>query len=145
MGFSSAWTMGGWRNRAAALACGVALAVPGVGLAGPFGGGGLGGGGLGDGEGPDLGGPLDDGNDLGDPEYDADSCYFGDMHAHTAYSPDAFIGQTAFYHGPLRQYGGERRDPAWAYDHALNETQLDFMAINDHAESQPEPIFFDGR
>ena len=138
MGFTNMWTMGRWRNRALALACGVALAVPAVGLAGPFGGGGLGGN-LGDGDGLGLGGPLDDGNDLGEPEYDADSCYFGDMHAHTAFSPDAFIGQTAFYHGPLREYGEERRDPTWAYDYALNETRLDFVAINDHAESQPEP------
>ena len=139
MGFSKMWTMDGWRNRAAALAFGATLAVPAVGLAGPFGGGGGLGDNLGDGDGLGLGGPLDDGDDLGEPEYDADSCYFGDLHAHTAFSPDAFIGQTVFYHGPLRQYGEETRDPTYAYDYALTETQLDFVAINDHAESQPEP------
>lgn len=68
---------------------------------------------------------------------DLDDSYFGDMHVHTAFSLDAYMGMQAFYNGPLAEFGEETRDPWWAYDWALDVTGLDFVAINDHAEAQP--------
>ena len=82
-----------------------------------------------------------DDDDSSGPEeaFSLDSCYYGDAHVHTAFSMDAFMGQRFFYIGPLSEYGDEVRDPWWAYDYAMDSTELDWVAINDHAESQPNP------
>ncbi len=74
--------------------------------------------------------------DEADPLYALDDIYFGELHAHTAFSADAFLGMTAFYHGHLSEYGEETRDATYAYDHALEVTELDFLSLNDHAEGQ---------
>ncbi len=85
---------------------------------------------------------ADDDDTSGGPEelFSLDSCYYGDAHVHTEFSMDAYMGQTAFYIGPLSEYGEEERDPVWAYDYAMDVTELDWIAINDHAESSPNPI-----
>ncbi len=68
-----------------------------------------------------------------------DDCYYGDAHVHTAFSMDAYMGHTFLYIGPLSKYGDVLRDPWFAYDYAMDVTGLDWVAINDHAESQPNP------
>jgi len=84
---------------------------------------------------------TDDDDDSGGPEenFSLDSCYYGDAHVHTAFSMDAYMGQTFFYVGPLSEYGEDLRDPWYAYEYAKDVTKLDWIAINDHAESQPPP------
>lgn len=66
-----------------------------------------------------------------------DTCYYGDAHVHTAFSKDAFMAHTFMYVGPLSKYGDVVRDPWYAYEYAMDVTELDWVAINDHAEAQP--------
>ncbi len=80
----------------------------------------------------------DDDTGPGPEEYfSLDSCYYGDAHVHTAFSKDAFMAHTFLYVGPLSKYGDVVRDPWYAYDYAMDVTELDWVAINDHAEAQP--------
>ena len=55
---------------------------------------------------------------------------FGDLHVHTTYSDDAF-----WFSLPLMQGSSGVRPPTSACNYARYISQLDFMAVTDHAES----------
>lgn len=71
------------------------------------------------------------------PNVEASQILFGDLHVHTTYSPDAFMGS-------LPIAGGEgAHPPADACDYARFCAALDFWSINEHAEAMSPQMWAD--
>lgn len=64
---------------------------------------------------------------------------FGDLHAHTAYSDDAFL-----FGMPIMQSRRELRPPMSACNYARYVAQLDFLGTTDHGESYLPQLWKDG-
>jgi len=89
---------------------------------------------------------VDDGGysaQLEDMKQKLEHVYFGELHAHTALSLDAYAGQRVFWlsHRDWQEAAAACHvaSPCRAYEYARSVAGLDFVALNDHAE-EPTPI-----